>query len=752
MSTTINDLGVEERLAEAGRILQTLGNEIAPFFGGDSAPPASWQRSLSAVAASLQERTLRIAVVGSVKSGKSTFINALYGRDFLKRGAGVVTAFITRVRSGAEEMAWVKLKSWAEINSEIQEAVTLAGLSQELPGLSSVDFRKVEDRRLLEQYVQGLASKQPLAQEGFDPNVVLLKAYIEGFSKVATHIGDGPSRLEFHGAELESHRSFVSEESLAVYLRDMEVQLPSSWLAKGIEIGDCQGSDSPNPFHFAKLQEYLLRCQCILYVISSRVGIRRADLKLIEAIQILRLLPQTLFILNADLDEHDTAEDLYRVQRRLAAELRLVVPEAKIYTFSALLQLFDSMEESLSPREQRRLEGWRQEKDLAQLSATGYQQFCTDLQNMLRRERHRLLYAGVLGHLERVEQSMTDCVATRQGLLSNDLQDLHTLAAEIRKAQDSVTAVLATVEHTLEGLRKSLKDRLGSAVDSYFDSKYGPIITETMDLIENHPVEQFCSSGMGERRKLLTSLYSFYQDFRKTLSRHIIDRVNLRVIDFVKNEEELVEKKILDSTEAYWELLAQALQLYRQRLVDLGLALREASPRNFPLIPKPALVPPPFSAFLQRADSLGRSSLLVRFGLGRLRQFFGGLKDRILRKNSAQASERLFREAVALVKKETQKELLACFRDYRQNLKFIHLFSFLDAYTDAVLQAFHDMSEAALLDIGQLQETAEKKGDDHQEASEDLTIVRQRLRYVNDLLHSLRTSIEYAVENGSGLA
>ncbi|NIR17584.1 MAG: hypothetical protein GWN86_28220, partial [Desulfobacterales bacterium] len=57
----------------------------------------------------------------------------------------------------------------------------------------------------------------------------------------------------------------------------------------------------------------------ILYVLSSRVGMRQADLKLIEAIKILRLLPQTLFILNIDLDEHSSEESLKRLQERVSA-------------------------------------------------------------------------------------------------------------------------------------------------------------------------------------------------------------------------------------------------------------------------------------------------------------------------------------------------------------------------------------------------------------------------------------------------
>ncbi|NIR17385.1 MAG: hypothetical protein GWN86_27135, partial [Desulfobacterales bacterium] len=62
--------------------------------------------------------------------------------------------------------------------------------------------------------------------------------------------------------ELEKHQDFVSQESQAVYLRDMELELPISWLGEMVELGDCQGSDSPNPLHFAMLQEYLLSSHC----------------------------------------------------------------------------------------------------------------------------------------------------------------------------------------------------------------------------------------------------------------------------------------------------------------------------------------------------------------------------------------------------------------------------------------------------------------------------------------------------------
>ncbi len=740
------NLSTQNSLENLQQILETLADELSPVFRDDSVQVISWRRSLEAVSESLQDQTLRIAVVGPVKSGKSTFINAVQGRDLLKRGAGIITAFITRVRSGSEEKGWVEIKSWEEINAEVNEALSLVPLPRGYEGFEPIDLRQEEDRRALHQLLQELSKDHLVGGESFDSNMVLINAYLNGYSALSPHVRDEPVLLEFTGEELYLHQDFVSQESQAVYLRDMELQLPIPWLGEMVEIGDCQGSDSPNPLHFAMLQEYLLSSHCILYLISSRVGVRQADLQLIVALKILRLLPQTLFILNVDLDEHSNVKNLQRLQERVGEELRLLVPDARMYSFSALFQLLESADRrgDLSPRERRRLEGWCEEDAMAEASRHGYEHFCNDFKNLVNRERSRVLYAGVLSHLQRVSQSMKDSVETRQRLLSKDQKELEILADKIKVRQQSVAAALSTVEHTLAGLRNSLKENVRSAVDSYFDTKYGPIITDTMQLIEQYQVKDFDQSKVEQTRKWLTNLYLFYQDFRQMLSRHIIDKVNLRIIDFAKSEEEQIEDKLLEAAGGYWDLLVQALREYQKTLTDSGVPLSLVTPETLPQPKKPPITPPPFSAFLQRSEALGRGSLLLRFGLRRLLHLFSGFRDRIFRRDETEAErshEELFREAVALVKEETQKELLLSFRDYRQNFKFAYLFAFTEQYAQAFIQLFRDFGDATMVDIGHLQEAAHKRATSQEDTTEDLAIVDNRLKYADEHLRNLERSL-----------
>jgi hypothetical protein len=335
---------------------------------------------------------------------------------------------------------------------------------------------------------------------------------------------------------------------------------------------------------------------------------------------------------------------------------------------------------------------------------------------------------------------MKDSVDTRRSLLSKDQEELKDLAEDISLRQQSITAALNTVEHTLDGLRSSLKEQVRSAVDSYFDTKYGPIISDTMQFIEHYQVDSFDKNRATESRQWLSQLYLFYQDFRQMLSRHIIEKVNLKIIDFGKTEEEHIENKLLEAAGGYWDLLGQALRQYQETLTESGLALSLVTPETLPQPSKPDVAVPQFSAFLQRSDGLGRGSLLLRFGFRRLRNLFSQVKGRIFRrdlKDNTRSAENAFREAIGLVKKETKKELLTSFQDYRQNFKFTYLFAFTEAYTKALVQSFRDFGETTLMDIGHLQETADRRGSSQKGATEDLAVVEDRLQYTADQLRDL---------------
>src|SRR5512146_1229065 len=131
--------------------LQELAREWTRLFPPAASQGDHWLRVLGQVQAHVSEDPCRLAVVGAVKSGKSTMINALVGQDLLRRGAGILTAMITRVQPGEEPRAVLQFKEWSEINGEIHRALGLLPSSRLLERAGPLDLEQMEDRQLLQQ-------------------------------------------------------------------------------------------------------------------------------------------------------------------------------------------------------------------------------------------------------------------------------------------------------------------------------------------------------------------------------------------------------------------------------------------------------------------------------------------------------------------------------------------------------------------------------------------------------------------------
>jgi hypothetical protein len=153
---------------EIGR-LQELAREWTSLFPQAVSQVEHWLKVLAQVQAHLAEDTCRLAVIGAVKSGKSTMINALVGQDLLRRGAGILTAMITRVQPGPQPQAVLQFKEWEEINGELRRALGLLPNPRLLERAAPLDLQEAADRELLAQvlaetaaWIRILSSSSPI--------------------------------------------------------------------------------------------------------------------------------------------------------------------------------------------------------------------------------------------------------------------------------------------------------------------------------------------------------------------------------------------------------------------------------------------------------------------------------------------------------------------------------------------------------------------------------------------------------------
>jgi ATPase subunit of ABC transporter with duplicated ATPase domains len=138
-------------------VLQINTEVMSLFSTAQSIPGMSdysfgnWEKTCAALPQQLTENIVRVAIVGPIKSGKSTLMNSVFKGDYVKRGAGVVTSIVTRVRNGEQLRAKLFFKSWDEVNAEMEQALVLFPSLTWRSENSDFDIRKENERSDLQR-------------------------------------------------------------------------------------------------------------------------------------------------------------------------------------------------------------------------------------------------------------------------------------------------------------------------------------------------------------------------------------------------------------------------------------------------------------------------------------------------------------------------------------------------------------------------------------------------------------------------
>ncbi len=399
-----------EQQTQSGDLKSALGNcvatlrslivEMATIVPAGTPQAENWYRILENLQKKLDENRCRMAVVGTVKSGKSTLINSLLGRDLLKRGAGIVTAMITRIEPADSPGAVLLFKDWEEVNGELNSALSLFPSPMLLERQEGYDIRQPADRQLLTEALAQADQVQLLHLDMLDKNYILVQSFLEGYPEVQNHLTAGSQRLELNADELTVHQQLVAHEAEAAYLKDVRLRLPFPWPAKGLELGDCQGSDSPIPQHLAQVQNYLIGADLVIYVISSRIGLRQADYRFLNELKRMRLWDNCVFVLNLDLNELENLAEAQGLVQRWQRELAVFQTEAPVFTFSGLDQLLHRLKtqgQALSPKDLGKLMTWEADAALTEFSRREAARFEVFLQKTLATRQTRLLLSSSLG-------------------------------------------------------------------------------------------------------------------------------------------------------------------------------------------------------------------------------------------------------------------------------------------------------------------------------------------------------------------
>lgn len=272
-------------------------------------------------------------VLGTIKSGKSTLANALIGKDLLPRGSGVKTFNITRVAHGSEEKVQIEFKSDDQLSQQIQFDFRIIGLDcpVDIKWFTNEGLAKL--KQLYRDHVENF-EKENLVAKSIDRTANLVQLSHGRIEKVLQGIEEihkkgaeqndfvASKQMEFSGETLEDWVHWASSPALASLINSIELNLPFFNPGNSYELIDCQGSDSLNPLDRHAVNAALYSVDMILYVISSRVGLRQADVEILESLTLNKHAENVVFIQNVEAHEPLKKAELDTLGKELKKDLK----------------------------------------------------------------------------------------------------------------------------------------------------------------------------------------------------------------------------------------------------------------------------------------------------------------------------------------------------------------------------------------------------------------------------------------------
>ena len=707
-----------------------------------------WEKTCEYLPGQLAENTIRVAIVGTIKSGKSTFLNSIFKGEYVKRGAGVITSIVTRVRNAERLRAKLFFKSWDEVNAEMQQALVLFPSANRLAEDGRFDIRQNTEREKLQQALGELSAEQLISRSTRNINNVLLTSYLKGYETVNRFITSETGFQLYEDDRFSDHKTFVGNETLAVYLKDVLLEINSDNVQSNIEIADCQGSDSSNPLHLAMIQDYLLLTHLIIYVISSRTGLRQADIRFLSMIKKMGIMDNIVFVVNCDFSEHDAIDDLQNLLGRIREEIAMIKPDPDVYCFSALYNLFSSLKDNLSDKDRLRYDYWKADGELIELSNSDLARFESVFYESLARKRYTLLLRNHIERLGVILSGVDDWIGLNRDVLTNDADSVAGILKKIKIHQHRLNQIKSSIKKTLAGAVPEIRKELQREVHRFLDAQSGPVAKDLRHFIRAYTpaADKFLSNL--EEVDFSQNLYLMFQDFKQGLDAHITEVVNPEVLRFVHAREKQIE--------AYFEALIIPFESMIEDAYDefSGILGRNSSnpgtkkrssnaePRMVSIIKTSAANPPPLVAALHYSAKV-RTEAIMRLG------FYRALRNvkTLFRKSSdpkGQEALKALQDAARRMKRETEKSVVFNLKDYRENLKFRFLFKLVDATSEGFAQAVLDRFQAYFSDLSATIEGVGTNQKNKTRAMKILDDMDQACQVLNERVNTVREEIEQA--------
>jgi GTPase SAR1 family protein len=704
-----------------------------------------WETTCQTIHKQMEEEIIRVAVVGAIKSGKSTFVNSLFKADYLNRGAGVVTSIVTRIRRGPYLKAKLYFKSWDEVNAEISRALTLFPAHAWESEEDQFDIRREGDRLALTSALQNIQSNLLLTNGIRNTNSILIDSYLKGYDLVKDIITSDDLSKVYEDDLFGEQKNFVGSDHLAVYLKDVLLEIMGGDMGKDIEIADCQGSDSPNPLHLSMIQDYLLKTHLLIYVISSRTGLRQADMRFLSIIKNMGILDNILFVLNSDFSEHETLDGLVSLVDRTREELSVITANPSIYVFSSLYNLFKTSFKSMTRKDEMRFLQWESETSFIEFSDNETQRFSIDLSAKLGKEHYALLLKNNIERLDIVSRALAHWSDIHLEILGGDTEKVASLISNMTYHQQQMSQVASLVENTLDGASQNIKLNLKKTIDRFFDIRTGTVVKDMIAFIRNFQLNLEPYESTLESSRFTETLYLVFQDFKASIDSHLAETIHPRIVRFIRDEEEGIKSHLESVATPYAAMVKEAVSDYQASMAGTDASQNNDGNRVVitdlsDIKSREKLSLPPVETTMRYSARI-KTEAVVRLG------FYSTIKvfRKLLQKTDTRQNRRKHKaleDGFKRMKMETERSIRVQFRDYQENVKFQYLFRLTDAMVRQLNEDLRQRFQVYFTDTSKMIEMVKSEHIDKERIKEGVQKIGENAGQYLARIHRLRKEVE----------
>lgn len=291
---------LEQRIEQLTSRMQKLNDIVARYpgpgftdgiFDSEAAPIKPETLRHDALAMAEEGRNLRVGIIGRVKAGKSSLLNALMfeGKDVLPKAATPMTASLTVLRHTQQEQPYAEVEYFTQADVEdmhllaeeydarfqqlLEKAVKEAQEKAARPGTRATT---VSDPERIKKKITNELNADPRLGGAKD-----MYARIEAAGGLLTH-DNQPQRIDGHDIDDLQQRlsDYVGAEGkFTPFTKCLSLYLPLPAL-QGVDVVDTPGVNDPIRSREERTMEELHRCDVVFVVSPSGQFLNQQDMEL----------------------------------------------------------------------------------------------------------------------------------------------------------------------------------------------------------------------------------------------------------------------------------------------------------------------------------------------------------------------------------------------------------------------------------------------------------------------------------------